>query len=156
MPTSKALELAKEEGLDLVEVSPNAVPPVVKIMDWGKFRYEQQKQKSRPQRTEVKGIRLGIKIGIHDLETKLRLAEKFLEKKDKVRFQVRFKGREIVHKELGQALLQKVIEKLAEAGEVEQAPEFTGRDLYLTISPISKVNKKMIKKENNNAENQDS
>lgn len=156
MPTSKALELAKEEGLDLVEVSPNATPPVVKIMDWGKFRYEQQKQKSKPQRTEVKGIRLGIKIGAHDLETKLRLAEKFLTKKDKVRFQVRFKGREIVHKELGQALLQRVIEGLAESGEVEQAPEFTGRDLYLTIAPISHLKKKLINKENDNAENKNS
>ena len=148
------MELAKEEGLDLVEVSPNTTPPVVKIIDWGKFRYEQQKQKSKPQRIEVKGIRLGIKIGIHDLKTKLRLAERFLSKKDKVRFQVRFKGREIVHKELGEVLLQKVIESLSASAEVEQAPEFTGRDLYMTLAPISKAKKHIInQKEQINAEN---
>ncbi len=125
-------------------------------MDWGKFRYEQQKQKTKPQKIEVKGIRLGIKIGAHDLETKLRLAEKFLLKRDKVRFQVRFRGREIVHKELGLALLQKIREKMAESGEVEQEPEFTGRDLFMTLAPSKSLKRKIIEKGKEDAENQNS
>lgn len=153
MPTSKALEIAKEEGFDLVEVSPNTTPPVVKIMDWGKFRYEQQKQKTKSQKIEIKGIRLGIKIGAHDLETKLRLAEKFLSKGYKVRFQVRFKGREIVHKELGLALLQNIREKMIDSGDVEQEPEFTGRDLFMTLTPSKHIKRRITEKGKENAEN---
>lgn len=157
MPTAKALILAKEEDLDLIEVSPNTNPPVTKILDWGKFRYEQQKQKTKQKTVEVKGIRLGVKIGEHDLSTKLRLAEKFLTNRDKVRFQLRFKGREVVHKDLGQILLQKIIERLDEVSEVEQQPEFTGRDMIMVLAPISgKKKEDKIKKEDNNAENQDS
>lgn len=159
MPTSKALEMAQEEDLDLIEVSPNTIPPVVKILDWGKYKYEQQKQKTKQKSIEVKGIRLGIKIGEHDLATKLRLAEKFLNNKDKVRFQLRFKGREVVHKELGSILLQKVIERLSEVSEVEQQPEFTGRDMIMVLAPISgkkKEDQVKVKKEENNAENQNS
>ncbi len=159
MPTAKALELAKEEGLDLLEVSPNATPPVVKILDWGKFRYEQEKQKTKQKNTEIKGIRLGIKIGEHDLSTKLKLAEKFLLKKDKVKFQLRFKGREVVHKELGERLLGQIIERLAEVSEVEQAPQFTGRDMLMVLIPKSGNKKKEsqdnISEEKENAENQD-
>ena len=136
MPTSKALEIAKNEGLDLIEVSPNTLPPVVKVLDWGKFKYEQQKQKTKQKTVDVKGIRLGIKIGEHDLVTKLKLAEKFLNKRDKVRFQLRFKGREIVHKELGLNLLNKIIERMAEVSEVEQPPESTGRDMILSLIHI--------------------
>lgn len=137
MPTRKALEIAKEEGLDLIEVSPNAVPPVVKILDWGKYRYEQEKQRPRQKSLELKGIRLGVKIGEHDLATKLTLAEKFLAKKHKVKFQLKFKGREVVHKELGLNLLNSIVERLAEYGEVEQPPEFAGRDMTLVLAPIS-------------------
>lgn len=157
MPTVKALDLAKEEGLDLIEVSPNTIPPVVKILDWGKFRYEQQKQKTKQKTTEVKGIRLGVKIGEHDLATKLRLAEKFLANKDKVRFQLRFKGREVVHRDLGLKLLEKIIERLSEVSEVEQQPEFTGRDMIMTVAPLAgKKKEDKIKKEDNNAEDQNS
>jgi translation initiation factor IF-3 len=147
MPTLQALEIAKEEGLDLIEISPNAAPPVAKVLDWGKFRYEQQKQKSKQQKVEVKGIRLGIKIGQHDLETKLALAKKFLSRKDKVRFQLRFKGREVVHRELGEKLLQGVIERLSEVAKVEQPPEFTGRDMIMVLA--SKANNKKRENQDN-------
>jgi translation initiation factor IF-3 len=160
MPTTKALNLAREEGLDLLEVSPNATPPVVKILDWGKFRYEQEKQKTKQKTVEIKGIRLGVKIGEHDLNTKLKLAEKFLLKKDKVKFQLRFKGREVVHKELGERLLNQIIERLSSVSEVEQAPQFTGRDMLMVLIP-STTNKKKegmdnLSEEVKNAENQNS
>jgi translation initiation factor IF-3 len=137
--TVEAIEKAKEAGLDLVEVSPNAVPPVAKIMDWGKFRYEQQKQqqkaKAKQKTQELKTIRLGVKIGQHDLDTKLRTAEKFLDHGDKVKFQLRFRGREVVHKELGEKILLGIAETLIEKTEVEQAPTFAGREMTLVVAP---------------------
>lgn len=137
--TTEAIEKAKEAGLDLVEVSPNAVPPVAKIMDWGKFRYEQQKQqqkaKAKQKTQELKTIRLGVKIGQHDLDTKLRTAEKFLDHGDKVKFQLRFRGREVVHKELGEKILLGIAETLVEKTEVEQVPTFAGREMTLVVAP---------------------
>jgi translation initiation factor IF-3 len=134
--------MAEEAGLDLVEISPNAVPPVAKILDWGKYRYEQQKQqqkqKAKQKSIEVKGIRLGIKISEHDLLTKLKSAEKFLSKEDKVKFQVRFRGREIAHKELGEELLKNIIERLSEVADVEQAPTSQGRDMFMVVAPKKK------------------
>lgn len=134
--------MAAEEGLDLVEVSPNAAPPVAKIMDWGKYRYEQQKQqqkaKAKQKTTELKNIRLGVKIGSNDLATKLRTAEKFLEHEDKVKFQLRFRGREVVHKELGEKILLSIIESLSEKAEVEQAPTFAGKEMTLVVAPKRK------------------
>jgi translation initiation factor IF-3 len=131
--------MAQEAGLDLVEVSPNAVPPVAKIMDWGKYRYEQQKQqqraKAKQKTTELKTIRLGVKIGSHDLTTKLRTAEKFLDHEDKVKFQLRFRGREVVHKELGEKILLSVAETLSAKSEVEQAPTFAGREMTMVVAP---------------------
>jgi translation initiation factor IF-3 len=139
VPTSTARAMAEEVGLDLVEVSPNAVPPVAKILDWGKYRYEQQKQqakaKAKQKTTELKGIRLGVKIGAHDLDTKLRNAEKFLGKDDKVKFALRFRGREIVHKELGEKILLTVADRLSEISEVEQKPTFAGREMTLIVAP---------------------
>lgn len=134
--------MAAEEGLDLVEVSPNAAPPVAKIMDWGKYRYEQQKQqqkaKAKQKTTELKNIRLGVKIGSNDLATKLRTAEKFLEHEDKVKFQLRFRGREVVHKELGEKILLSIIESLSEKAEVEQVPTFAGKEMTLVVAPKRK------------------
>ncbi len=139
VPTSTALAMAEEVGLDLVEVSPNAAPPVAKILDWGKYKYEQQKQqakaKAKQKTTELKGIRLGVKIGAHDLDTKLKNAEKFLGKDDKVKFALRFRGREIVHKELGEKILLNVAERLSEISEVEQKPTFAGREMTLIVAP---------------------
>lgn len=142
VPTSRALEIADQAGLDLVEISPNAVPPVVKIMDWGKYKYEQQKQlqkqKAKQKIIEVKGIRLGIKISQHDLDTKLASATKFLEKENKVKFQVRFKGREITHKEIGETLLKNIIDRLSEISDVEQSPTSQGRDMFMILAPKKK------------------
>jgi len=137
--TRSAIDMAKEASLDLVEVSPNAVPPVAKIMDWGKYRYEQQKQqqkaKSKQKTQELKTIRLGVKIGSHDLETKLRTASKFIEHGDKVKFQLRFRGREVVHKELGEKILLGIAETLSAQTDVEQAPTFAGREMTLVVAP---------------------
>ena len=137
--TKEAIQKAREAGLDLVEVSPNAAPPVAKIMDWGKHRYEQQKQqqkaKAKQKTQELKTIRLGVKIGQHDLDTKLRTAEKFLDHEDKVKFQLRFRGREVVHKELGEKILLGVAESLSEKSEVEQTPVFAGREMTMVVGP---------------------
>jgi translation initiation factor IF-3 len=158
VPTNRAKEMAAEVGLDLVEISPNAVPPVAKILDWGKYRYEQQKQqqkqKAKQKKIEVKGIRLGIKISEHDLDTKLRSAEKFLSKEDKVKFQVRFKGREIAHKELGQDLLLKIAEKLTEVAIVEQPPTSLGRDMLMVMAP-KKADKQAGRKPEEQTEGKD-
>lgn len=139
VPTRQAIEMAKDAGLDLVEVSPNAVPPVAKIMDWGKYRYEQQKQmqkaKAKQKTTELKTIRLGVKIGSNDLSTKLRTAEKFLGHEDKVKFQLRFRGREVVHKELGEKILLSIIETFGEKIEVEQMPTFAGKEMTIVVAP---------------------
>jgi len=140
--TREAMVMAEDAGLDLVEVSPNAVPPVAKILDWGKYKYEQQKQqqkaKSKQKITEIKGIRLGVKIGENDLLTKLKNAEKFLSKEDKVKFQLRFRGREIVHKDLGLKLLTSVAERLSEIADVEQVPSFAGREMTMVVAPKKK------------------
>lgn len=142
VPLQRALDMAREDGLDLVEISPNAVPPVAKIMDWGKFKYEQQKQqqkqKAKQKVIEVKGIRLGIKISEHDLDTKLKSAEKFIAKENKVKFQVRFKGREVTHKELGTKLLETIKERLAEVSDIEQPPTSQGRDMFMVVAPKKK------------------
>lgn len=140
--TREAISMAEEAGLDLVEISPNAVPPVAKILDWGKYKYEQQKQqqkaKSKQKVTEIKGIRLGVKIGENDLATKLKNAEKFILKEDKVKFQLRFRGREIVHKDLGKKLLDNVAERLSEIADVEQVPSFAGREMTMVVAPKKK------------------
>ena len=146
VPTREAIEKAREVGLDLVEVSPNAVPPVAKIMDWGKYRYEQQKQqqkaKSKQKTQELKTIRLGVKIGAHDLETKLRTASKFVEHGDKVKFQLRFRGREVVHKELGEKILLSIADTMSGTTDVEQTPTFAGREMTLVLAPTKvKTNK---------------
>lgn len=143
--TREAMEMASEAGLDLVEVSPNATPSVAKIMDWGKYKYElqkqQQKAKAKQKTTELKTIRLGVKIGQHDLDTKLRTAEKFIDHEDKVKFQLRFRGREVVHKELGEKILLGIIETLSEKTEVEQMPAFAGREMTIVLAPTRSKDK---------------
>lgn len=136
------MEIAEEAGLDLVEVSPNTTPPVAKVIDWGKYQYEiqkqQAKQKAKQKTIEVKGIRLGIKISEHDLNTKLKATERFLAKQNKVRFQLRFKGREVSHKEIGEKILNSVASKLSEIADIEQPPTFSGREMTLIVSPKKK------------------
>ncbi len=133
----EALAMAETAGLDLVEVAPNADPPVVRIINWSKFQYQQQKleQKARKKHKvqDLKQIRMGVKIGAHDLEVKERKMREFLEDGDKVKVSVMFRGREITHQELGRELLAKVVADLGELAAVDQPPELLGRFLNMTI-----------------------
>lgn len=133
-----ALEAAKNAGLDLVEISPNASPPVAKVIDWGKYQYqkikEQQKARTRNKANELKQMRFGLKIGSNDFEIKLRKVRKFLEEGHKVRIVIVFKGREMAHKELGFEMMNnKVIQTIAEEVVVEQPPQMAGRNLSIVV-----------------------
>lgn len=140
IPTRDALEMARERGLDLVEVAPNAVPPVCRLMDYGKFRYEQSRKERESRKsqhvTRVKEVRIEPKIGDHDLETKGRQAAKFLEAGDKVKISVLFRGRSITHPELGRELLDQLQEQLKEIGTVEQTPRMEGRTMTMYLAPV--------------------
>ncbi len=133
-----ALKIADEQGLDLAEVSPSAEPPVVKLVDWGKYRYEQEKQlqKSRKNQknVEVKQVRLGLKTGSHDIEVKRKATLKFLEQGNKVKVNLRFKGREITHPELGSALLAEFYNQIQDVATQESAPSMSGRELSMVIA----------------------
>ncbi len=133
----EALDIASEAGLDLAEIAPNAQPPVVKVLDWGKYRYEQTKQLAKSRKSqkqvEVKQVRLGLKIGEHDLQVKLSRVRKFLDAGDKVKISLLFRGREITHPELGRAILKRVMEQLEEVAVQEQAPQLSGRDLNMIV-----------------------
>jgi len=133
----EALDAAAQAGLDLAEIAPGAQPPVVKILDWGKYRYEQTKQLAKNRKAqkqvEVKQVRLGLKIGEHDLDVKLNQARRFLDQGNKVKVSLLFRGREITRPELGRAILTRVMEKLSDVAEQEQAPQLSGRDLNMII-----------------------
>ncbi len=137
MSSKEALKLAQEAGVDLVEISPNAEPPVAKIIDWGKYQYqkmkEQQKNKKKAKAIELKQMRFGLKIGSGDLEIKLRKIKKFLANGDKVKIQIVFKGREMAHKEIGFEMAEKIISLLEEDAIVEQKPQMAGRNLSLVV-----------------------
>jgi translation initiation factor IF-3 len=139
MSLQQALDAAAEAGLDLAEIAPSAQPPVVKILDWGKYRYEQTKQlaknKKNQKQVEVKQVRLGLKIGQHDLEVKLNRAKKFIEQGHKVKISLLFRGREITRPELGRVILTRVMEDLSSVAVQEQAPQLSGRDLNMIIGP---------------------
>jgi len=132
-----ALYQAEEAGLDLAEIAPNAQPPVVKILDWGKYRYEQtkllQKSKKNQKQVEIKQVRLGLKIGEHDLQVKLNQARKFLTQGHKVKISLLFRGREITHPQLGHDILARVMEQMADVAAQEQAPTLSGRDLNMIL-----------------------
>lgn len=134
---SDALKQAEELGLDVVEVSPQADPPVAKLVDWGKYQYEQTKKEQRAKRNsraqEMKQIRFGLKIGEHDLEVKRKQIRKFLEKGHKVKLTVRFRGREITHEDLGHQLLDSVVESLNDIAVVDQPPQLAGKQLNMVI-----------------------
>ncbi len=136
------MELAAQAGLDLVEISPNATPPVCKIMDFGKFKYEQQKRESearKKQKTiEVKEVKFRPNTDIHDYEVKMKNVVKFLEKGDKVKVTLRFRGREMAHQNLGRELLERVAEDVKEIGKVENMPKMEGRQMIMMIGPITK------------------
>ncbi|HET7034958.1 MAG TPA: translation initiation factor IF-3 [Thermomicrobiaceae bacterium] len=137
--TRDALEMARERGLDLVEVQPNAVPPVCRLMDYGKFRYEESRReresRKRQKTADVKEIRLSPKIGEHDLETKGRLALKFLEAGDKVKLTVRFRGREMAHQDIGRSILERMAQDFGPAATVDQVPHIEGRTMVMMLSP---------------------
>ncbi|MFH0905202.1 MAG: translation initiation factor IF-3 [bacterium] len=141
VPTPEALALARAAELDLVEVSPNAQPPVAKILDFGKYRYEQTKALARAKKKqkegEVKEIRLGFKIDDHDFEVKALRAEKFLSQGNKVKAAVMFRGREITHVDLGNQLLKRFVDRLQGVARMEQAPLRQGRSIH-TILTASK------------------
>ncbi|MDH7569560.1 MAG: translation initiation factor IF-3 [Armatimonadota bacterium] len=134
-----ALDMALEKGMDLIEVAPNAVPPVCKIMDYGKFKYEQSKRESEARKkaraTELKTVRLEPQIDDHDLEFKLRSIQKFLKEGDKVKVTVMFRGRSITHPEFGRRLLDRIVQECQELGNVEHSPGFEGRSMTMILSP---------------------
>ncbi len=136
MDTKEALAIAQEAGLDLVEVAGQARPPVCRIMDYGKFKYDKNKKKNNSSsHTKTKEIRLRPKTGEEDVNTKIRQAEKFLAHKDKVQVSVLFRGREMAHIEEGRKVMEMVIEKLSEHGKVETTPQQHGRRMICMIAP---------------------
>ena len=139
IPTYKALATAGDFGLDLVEISPNANPPVCKIMDYGRYKYEQTKKKQEAKKKQstfqVKEIKTRPKTGEHDLKIKISHIKKFIEKKDKVKVTVIFRGREIALSELGRNLLEKIAKETDDIAVVEQYPKFEGRTMMMILSP---------------------
>lgn len=137
----EALDKAEQAGLDLVLVSPNAKPPVARIMDYGKYRYEQQRkereQRQNQKQVNLKEVRLSPTIEKNDFETKLRQARKFLGKGDKVKASIRFRGRAITHKEIGREVLERFAEELKDIAEVEQRPKMEGRSMSLQMAPAT-------------------
>ena len=135
----RGLQLAEEEGLDLVEISPNADPPVCKIMDLGKFKYEQQKREAEARKKqkviEVKEIKFRPNTDTHDYGVKMRSIMKFLEEGDRVKVTMRFRGREMAHQELGRELLARVAEDVSEVAKVENIPKVEGRQMVMMIAP---------------------
>ncbi|MDA7426951.1 translation initiation factor IF-3 [Primorskyibacter aestuariivivens] len=136
----RALEMAQDAGLDLVEISPNANPPVCKIMDFGKFKYEQQKRESEARKKqkiiEVKEVKFRPNTDTHDYEVKMRNVFKFLENGDKVKVTLRFRGREMAHQNLGRELLERVAEDVKEIGKIENMPKMEGRQMIMMIGPL--------------------
>ena len=140
LPLNKAIAIAKEEGLDLIEISPNANPPVCKIMDIGKYKYDLQKKaniaKKKQKDVALKEIKLRPGTDVHDYNFKIKNANKFLSKKDKVKFTVKFKGREMQHIQLGRDLMNRIIIDTKDLGKVETHPKFEGRQMIMIIQPI--------------------
>ena len=140
LPLNKAIEKAKEEGLDLIEISPNANPPVCKIMDMGKYKYDLQKKtniaKKKQKVVALKEIKMRPGTDVHDYNFKVKNAKKFLTNKDKVKFTVKFKGREMQHINLGRDLMNRIIEDTKEVGKIETHPKFEGRQMIMIIQPI--------------------
>ena len=140
LSTKEALHLAEKEGLDLIEIAPNTKPPVCKIIDKGKYKYDLQKKANKAKKkqkiSELKEIKLRPGTEIHDYNFKIKNAQKFLSKKDKVKFTVRFKGREMQHHHLGMELLKRVEDDLKEVGKLELSPKFEGRQMTMVIQPL--------------------
>ena len=137
IPTEEALNVAREAGLDLVEVAPNERPPVCRVMDYGKYKYQQRKKQNRSSshHTKTKEIRLRPKTGQHDIDFKVKQAISFLQARDKVQISVVFRGREIVHVEEGRRVMKRVVEALVDHGKIELPPTQQGRRIVCTIAP---------------------
>lgn len=137
MSRSEALQVAEDAGVDLIEISPNANPPVAKVVDWGKFQYqkmkEQQKNRKHAKTAELKQMRLGLKIGSNDLEIKLRKIREFLAGGHKVKIMIFFKGREMAHQEIGFEMINRILAKLENDAIVEQQPLINGRNLTVVV-----------------------
>jgi translation initiation factor IF-3 len=138
-PTNEAVRLAQEKNLDLIEVVPTASPPTCKIMDYGKYKYEQKKKahaaRKKQVEIQIKEVQLRPRTDQHDIETKLRHARKFLEEGDKVKFNLRFKGREMAYQDMGEGVLKKVMEALKDIAIVETAPKMEGKQLFALLAP---------------------
>ncbi|RJE85419.1 MULTISPECIES: translation initiation factor IF-3 [Paracoccus] len=139
VPPSVGLQMAEDAGLDLVEISPNATPPVCKVMDLGKFKYEQQKREAEARKKQkiidVKEVKFRPGTDTHDYDVKMRNVMKFLDAGDKVKVTLRFRGREMAHQDLGLELLNRVRDDVGEAGKVEAMPKLEGRQMVMMISP---------------------
>jgi translation initiation factor IF-3 len=141
MPTPKALEMAQERGLDLVEVAPMAAPPVTRFLDFGQYKYEltkKEKEAKKRQRVGFKEVRLSPKIGIGDFETKVHRAVEFLEEGDRLKVTVRFRGRELTHPELGRGLLERFAEQIKDHGVLERTPVLEGKSMFVTVASTHK------------------
>jgi len=134
-----AIEMAEEVGLDLVEISPGANPPVCKIMDFGKYKYEQQKKaveaKKKQKIIEIKEVKFRPNIDTHDYDVKMRSVTKFLGEGDKVKVTLRFRGREMAHQELGRELLEKIADEIETIGKIEAMPKMEGRQMIMVVAP---------------------
>lgn len=141
VPPERALEIAVEQDLDLVEISPNAEPPVCKIMDFGKYKYEQQKRESEARRKtktfEVKEVKFRPNTDSHDYDVKMRNVTRFLESGDKVKVTLRFRGREMAHQHLGRELLERVVADVEGLGKVEHMPKMEGRQMIMIVVPAA-------------------
>jgi len=142
MSLIEALAAAEERGLDLVEVSPTAVPPVCRIMDFGKYKYQQSKRaaeaKKKTARVELKEVKMRPKTEEHDFQVKVRNARRFLEEGNKVKVTVMFRGREVTHPEFGRRLMEKVVEELKDIAQAESSPSMSGRFLTMVVAPLKK------------------
>ena len=138
--TNQAISMAKEEGLDLIEIAPNANPPVCKIIDMGKFKYDAQKKANKAKKKQkivsLKEIKLRPVTETHDYEFKVKNAKKFILKGDKVKFTIRFKGREFQHASLGNDLMEKIKQDIEPIGRVELEPKFEGKQMIMVIQPL--------------------
>ncbi len=138
MPTRKALDLAREVGLDLVEVAPNARPPVCRVLDYGKYQYEQSKRQkeSKTASQKLKEVKFRVKIDTHDYLTKIRRAEDFLDKGNKLKLTLMFRGREMEHTDLGFETIKRAIADLDEMATADNEPRLAGRNISVTLSPL--------------------
>ena len=139
VPITEALKIAQEVGLDLIEISPQVTPPVCKVLDYGKYKYEMQKKKNEAKKNQkvvnIKELKLRPMIDTHDYEVKVKQAKKFLEQGDKVKFTMRYKGREMSANDMGKEILNRLVEDLEGVGKVDAAPKLEGKQMFMIVSP---------------------